>query len=471
MSENLFFFDLTRHRGPARSLISSARAFALTYPSAAVEWFVSPLQRVEVSSLEGTIHQVTEYDVCAFLEGRLHQLNGDGVTGNTVHVFSHSGYVLSRAAALRSPGWTIRTDSFKTLSRSNHLGSSFTIDTAGKMSVEEAVELTKKILTEEGHVSADTALLECYLRPRLVKRDRRATKRSGDLASVTLITEIVEHGLKHGWLNRARVGGRSGTERIWFSQQSPSGPAVAAPALITSASIRTSETTTTSEATAIGVVVPVQALPASVPRAVPAPPANKGKARTQEMISILNNAFVYSPNNIRRYVFSAISGIRNEGTAGKNWTVAQFMKEVKDRAMAEAQKASVPYKHWKATMDAILEMLLAAKAMIGPGEKAITRGLHARGTQLVSIIDNFEDACELFLLKVLIQKMQLTSKDRVSIAHALFKEGSTKDYDKLEERLDALFVLLGNELSEAQDGTIVLESQLSTGPATSPRVN
>jgi hypothetical protein len=189
------------------------------------------------------------------------------------------------------------------------------------------------------------------------------------------------------------------------------------------------------------------------------------------MISILNNAFVYSPNNIRRYVFSAISGIRNEGTAGKNWTVAQFMKEVKDRAMAEAQKASVPYKHWKATMDAILEMLLAAKAMIGPGEKAITRGLHARGTQLVSIIDNFEDACELFLLKVLIQKMQLTSKDRVSIAHALFKEGSTKDYDKLEERLDALFVLLGNELSEAQDGTIVLESQLSTGPATSPRVN
>jgi hypothetical protein len=460
MSKNLFFFDLTRHKGPVQGLISSARAYAQTYPAAVVEWLVSPLQRVDTLSLEGTTHQVTQYDAGAFLEKRLHQLNGDGVASGTVHIFSHSGYVLSRAETLRSPGWTIRATSFKFLPRSTPVVNSFAIETVGGMSVEEAVELTKKVLAEEGHVSEDTALLECFLRPRLFDRDRRAAKRPSDPTSLTLITEVVEHGLNNGWLKRARVQRRSGTERIWLASQTGSAPATATSAVATATSVKTIETATIA-------VVPVQSLPIAP---VPPEPANKGKARTQEMISILNKSFVYSPNNIRRYVFSAINSFKKEGTV-RNGTVAQFMKDIKERAMAEAQKESVAYKHWKATMDAILEMLLAAKVLIGPGDQAVTRGLHARGTQLVSIIDNFEDECELFLLKVLIQKMQLTSKDRVSIAHALFKEGSKKEYDKLEERLDALFTLLGSELSESQDGTIILDKELSRAPSTSPRIN
>jgi len=180
-----------------------------------------------------------------------------------------------------------------------------------------------------------------------------------------------------------------------------------------------------------------------------------------------NKAFVYSPNNIRRYAFSAIRQIMKDGV--KDQTVAHFMREVKKGAMAEAQKDSVSYQPWKATMDEIQQMLLSSKALVGAGEKPITAGLHARGTQLISIVNNFEDLCELFLLKVLIEKMQLTPKDRVSVAHALFKEGSKKDYDELEERLDTLFTLLGDELGEGPDGIIILMKEMNA--SSNARVN
>jgi len=78
---------------------------------------------------------------------------------------------------------------------------------------------------------------------------------------------------------------------------------------------------------------------------------------------------------------------------------------------------------------------------------------------LTGVAENFEDKSDLLLLKVLIQKMQLTDKDRISVAHALFKEGKTgKSIDELLERLDHLFTLLGDELTEEYDGTIVLHS-------------
>src|SRR4051812_48907657 len=133
MTKNIFFFDLTRHKGSAQRLISSARAYAQACPAAVTEWLVSPYQRVDVASLEGTVHQVVEYDVSPFLEKRLHELNGNSMTGITAYIFSHSGYVISRAEALKSPGWIISAESFRTLLHPVRSGSA--AEVTGTMSV------------------------------------------------------------------------------------------------------------------------------------------------------------------------------------------------------------------------------------------------------------------------------------------------------------------------------------------------
>jgi hypothetical protein len=192
---------------------------------------------------------------------------------------------------------------------------------------------------------------------------------------------------------------------------------------------------------------------------LPAPSAivSKGKQRTQEMIGILKKAFVYSPSNIRRCVFVAI---REMKATLQHKTVAQFLREVKDRAKAQADTAGINFSYWPTAMTAILEMLLFSESLVGPDGKPIKRGLQARGTILTAIAEDFETKCELFLLTFLIQHMQLTNKDRTSIAHALFKEGKAeKTHDQLEEQLDRLFTLLGDDLYESPDGFLILESE------------
>jgi hypothetical protein len=183
----------------------------------------------------------------------------------------------------------------------------------------------------------------------------------------------------------------------------------------------------------------------------------KGKQRTQEMIAVLKKAFVYSPSNIRHFVFGAMREIKGDL---KNKTVAQFLREVKDCAKAKADAATINFTYWPTAMDAILEMLLLSQSLAGPDGKPIKRGLQARGTVLTAIAEDFETKCELFLLRFLIQHMQLTNRDRTSIAHALFKEGKAeKAHDQLEEQLDRLFTLLGDDLCESPDGILVLDSE------------
>jgi hypothetical protein len=434
----------------------------------------------------GTVHEVFEAEVWPAIEKRL-PLICNGSVSNQVHIYSHSRYVISQAAVLRNPTLMVKASSFKYLPRSRRFNSVGNGIAVGKMSVGEAVELTKIILAEGGHLSEDRGLPEAHLRPLLSDRDSRAAKRINDLSSVGLIGAVVEDGLNSGWLKRKRRLGRAGSECIWLSEQP--GAVSVVPLLSERATPALKEQSTTDvQVVASGdrKVLEINSLavpPAGEQQAAvvsggspvvtsvassDVTPAAKRKARTKEMISILNQAFFYSPCKIRRYVFSAIGMIKTGGL--QKVTVAQFMKDVKDRAMKAAEKDAVEYKSWRATLGAIEEMLLAAKTLIGPGDIPITRGLHARGTQLVSIVDNFEDLSELFLLKTLIQKMQLTSKDRVPIAHALFKEGSEKEYDKLEERLNALFTLMGDELAESEDGRIVLFGSIGTG-LNPPRVN
>ena len=454
MNKYVFVFDITRHTGLTQSLISSAQAHAQSFNAAAVEWFVSPSQQVNEQAMTGTVHRLPDYAVGEQLANRIRELASNGLAGAIFQVYSHSGYVLTQAESLRSPALVVSASTFRHLLRAGTFGQAATHAAGDELSVEAAMELTKQLLAQNGHTSKATALRQFDLRPLLARRDRRANKRWGDPGSVSLIRDIVGRGLSEGWLKRTTLNGQSGTERIWLVPPLPAsevmGPLSAAPASVAAAPEPTVQSVS---------VPPAEAVPEPSPEK-----GNKGKVRTQEMVGVLKKAFVYSPSNIRHYAFSAIK----EMTAGQlvKGTVAQFIREAKKRAMALATNDGVEFSFWPTAMDAILEMLLRAECLLGPDNSPIQRGLRARGTSLAAIAPDFEDKSDLLLLKILIQKMQLTNKDRIPIAHALFKEGKTgKSIDELLERLDHLFTLLGDEFSEEYDGTIVLHNHRTSQPS------
>ena len=431
MSNHVFLIDVTRHKGQVESVVNSALSYARSFEPAKVEWFCvasqAPVVTAVVPAEDGTVNSadLVGPELWKVMHAKLLALSHNGNGSATFHVLSYDKQVLMAADGLSSKDLTVRSYSLASIRTAQRTGGAprafVAAPRSGSISVAEAVELTKKILAEAGAVSADSALLVSALRPLLVKRDKRAAKIVGDAGSVRLSSEILADGRINGWMGLEVPF--AGGERIWLLS------------------------TGTVQKSASLIAVPPEAGTAPEPKLPERP--DRGKQRSEMMVKCLKDRGVYSPKQIRDYFFSEIEAIRKQPGA-LSMTVSQLVRQVRTRAEERAKAEGVEYGFWPVAADAILEMLLAARTLIGTDSQAIRPGIHARGANVSSIRENFQDACESFLLQTVISELKdVTVHDRTSLAHALFKLGRDKgSIESMQDRVDFLFNRLGFDLVE-----------------------
>ncbi|SRR6266404_4807861 len=448
MLKHVFLFDATRHIGLAQSLLGSAQTYTSQFQPEVVEWFVRAPQAQAFRTGGADVHVVTAATSWPPIESRIRELAANGSADCNFHVLSYDPVVVRSAAGLNDPQLAISALSLTALAGKFPDRKLATI-TAQSTSVSpgsstpdlaEAIAITKRVLGRRRAMSPDTAVKQSYLRRLLVDEDIRFTLNPADFASRTLISDVVNDGVRNGWLQRFKLDNKSGTERIYLAVSSV--PALTeppqAPTLLNTAQANGHE-------------------PVTEPAA-----ENKqkdiGRERTSEMINTLKHRRIYSGKQIRDYVFRALRSATEQPNLIP-LSASQLVRQVCSSAEGQAKSDGVSFEYWYAASDASFEMMLHAGILLDEHGKPIPPGIGSRGTKVCSIAPDFEDRCEMFLLEYLIKTLgNVTSHDRTALAHALFKVAPDKKsiYD-MQDRVDELLVKLQDRISESDDGTFVVD--------------
>jgi hypothetical protein len=254
-----------------------------------------------------------------------------------------------------------------------------------------------------------------------------------DFASRTLISDVVNDGIRNGWLQRFKLDNKSGTERIYLAVASTPTP----------------------------VQLPQVPAQISSPQVAPATQdKDKGRERTLEMIAALKHRRIYTGKQIRDYIFTALRSAMEQPNLIPLST-SQLVRQVCSAAEAQAKADGVSFTFWYAASDASFEMMLHAGVLLDENGKPIPSGIGSRGTKVHRIVPNFEDRCEVFLLEFLIKTLgNISSHDRTALAHSLFKVAPDKKsiYD-MQDWVDELLVMLQDRISESEDGVFVVDKQ------------
>lgn len=431
---HVFLIDVTRHMGSLQSLISSARAHMEGFAPREVRWYchsqqtISPMDGEVIETVDG-VSQST----------RMQELVTRGVDGrpanSTFHILSYDAYALSRLGMLNSQNLRVVTlhlgafgarsaTATQQVQRTPPAGTG-----AGFLTDFEAIELAKKVLADGHHDSPQRALRQTQLRALMSSVDSRARKNL-DPRSATLVRAVVANGLAQGWLGRDTINGQSGTEMIWLKGSNAA-------------------------------VLPAGNGPISVSREEQAEKAtedDKGHKRTQEMIQVLKRKGIYSPKDIRDFIFEAVKRLIEE--EHRQLTTTQLFREAMAAAEAAAKERGIQFPFWYAAAQGVKEMMLLAGVLRDTDGNAIRPGFQSRATQVSSLQREFVGECEGLLLKEVLNGLgNVTQRDATAIAHALFKEAPDKSTrDQMSERLDDLFAKMAMVIVESDTGVLTVES-------------
>jgi hypothetical protein len=424
--------------GPMQSLISSARAHMAPFAPPEVLWFVRPWQVPNIETTPADKIQVVEDDgksTWPQIAAQVDRLGSDGHADSSFHVLSWDPYLLTEAGKLDNPERTIIPLHLGAFAPMTPPTPAFRLPspvrnkpTAAGIGLPEAIELVKKLLAREGHTSEDRALRQTYLRGLMVETDERAKKNPSDIDSVNLVKTVVNLGLAEGWLSRKTRGNQSGTERIWLnSPQPPPAPPI----------------------------LPVPVLAETLPEQHKAR-IDKGQARTAQMVQLLKDHSLYSPKDIRDYLFE---GVRRAMPEGCKKPAGQLLREAAAFAQERSSADGLSFQYWSAARNGVLQMMLLAGVLIDENGTRIRPGIQARGTTVASLQENFEEESEAFLLKFVINELKdVTQRDTTALAHALFKQPPSKaTFDQLIDRVDEMFSRFGSRISESDNGSLSVD--------------
>jgi hypothetical protein len=495
MFRNVFLVDITEHRGPDERAINSVRAQASECNAELVDWFELPHQAQPQLPITGRVFPGLETGLQLWpkIQQRIFELSTNGYKGAIFHVLSYSPYILSEARKLSGPEIAIRTTPVPVLLTKwrTSLGSSSTrsypanqvlhYGTPPALSLHEALELTKRVLRKYGHISKQTALLQVQLRPLLAREDQRAKKNALDRRSSRLISNVVAEGLRTCCIGLYNIENIPGTERVWLIGDRPTdkqapillpgehlsalvpqafSPTALAPALEVSQSLpRTSEGSTSADISPTAQTVPKDTdsigSAASTSEETQAKQTDKrstdkGRKRTAEIVKALKNAGVYSPNPQRDHLFKALRSCLPQGSQPR--TLLQLTREIR-RAATESASAIEKFPFWHPATEGMVCMLMGAGVLLNEAGHPIASGPFARGSQVASFDEPLEDRCEAFLLETAITSMKdVTKRDRMALAHALFWDSTQNDLDRVEDRFEHIFNMLADRLVETTEG-------------------
>lgn len=431
MPKHVFLFDITRHNGPVRNLLGSARASFSLYDREVVEWIALAVQPVEPVTNERLTVVGSSAEVSTYIDARIRSMSAQGEF--VFHVYSYEATVLNHAGLLNSPSRSVcpthmvifadtrKTSAFVQTRARAHSSASARQAT---LTLVEAIELTKRVLRKLGHVSREAALKQTYLRKMLTNEDPRAEKDWSDPDSVKLITRVVSTGLRDAWLDQARIDGKSGTEMIWLKAQRDA-----------------------------------QAVPPEPVTKESLVNADKGQKRTDQMVSCLKSAGLYCPKDARDYIFDSVARIV-EATE-PHLSVAKLARQTSVDAQKAASEDGLSFQYWYAACEGAFQTMLRAGVLLDETQSEIMPGARARSTRVGAIVSDFRGKCDLFLLEYLINTLKdVTVRDCTSLAHALFKQSPKKTTrDQMLDQVDQLFERFGTRLMEDDDGLLSVEPE------------
>jgi hypothetical protein len=289
-----------------------------------------------------------------------------------------------------------------------------------------------------------------------MEKDIRAKKNPADRSSKRLIPDIIAAGLQAGCIHRYDVEGIPGTERIFLvDNESPETISLPLSGNGTAATTQTDVATCQLDSPDLSNPLTALVEPAESTKHLVTTKRDRNESRdrirTQLIIKTLKEAGVYTPKPQRDALFSALRSC--VVAEGEPKTLLQVSREIRTHASKNLDVGTADFPYWHPATEGFIGMLLGAGVLKDGSDSWVKEGLFARGSRIRSFKEPLEDTCEAFLLETAVKRVRdITKRDRIPLAHALFWGGAYGDRDKVEDRLQEVQQLLAERLFETQDG-------------------
>ena len=173
--------------------------------------------------------------------------------------------------------------------------------------------------------------------------------------------------------------------------------------------------------------------------------------RSAQMINCLRQHFLYSEKRARDLLFQAVEDLVPTGPR----MVSRLTREATARARLCAHAERYEFAAWEAAAKAVINSMLAAGVLLGPGGEPIRPGVAAQASDVIALQAGYRDITESCLLEFLIRTLgDVTTRDHTALAHALFRQFDPNiPMEDLEDRVAVLLARLAGGIALHPDGT------------------
>ena len=338
----------------------------------------------------------------------------------------------------------------------------------------EAISLTKQVLRTGRHVSAAAALPQKELRPRITFLDPRAARFSGDPASETLISDIVDAGLQVGWLKRFRRNRtKTGTEMIYLAEL-PEAETVAQDAAHRMP-----------EADRPGREDMVQRAPVSRGSSEEAPreglsegttgnaagssaEARKKKHpnRATDFEALLSKSRIGSMPETRDYLFDAVEELVSQNRT-ELLPILELFKRAVDRARERSAKENyATEQNWPVARMCNQRLMLWAGVLVGEDGQPIADKIGSVAKRVSGLGPDFRRVCEAYLAEHIIDKTGGINydDDLYYLGLVLYRRGKARAVaaEELKSKADSILSFLEDQGRVLLDGRTLRVKQSRT---------
>lgn len=172
------------------------------------------------------------------------------------------------------------------------------------------------------------------------------------------------------------------------------------------------------------------------------------------MVQCLREGYLYSEKRARDFLFDAFARcLRDHGPLA----LIGLTRLATRAATHQASEAGFPYGNWTVAGRTVANAMLRARAFVTVAGATLEPGLAAQAEPIHSLHPDFRDRTEAYLLSYLAERMgDLTDRDHVALAHALFRQFDARvSMEAYEERVVALLGSLGGTLAVDPAGRYV----------------
>lgn len=440
MSKRMLVIDSTGHIGDVRNLLASVEGHRCKFSDCGLAWVANPEQvplLKETDLIRIADDQSTpESIVCDWVT----EMSQNGHAGSVFHVLTYRTSVLKAAAALNSDDRLVIPE---------HLGG---LKDARRglptplaphpsvmmgpvpMTVDEAVDLAKKVLATGGHLTPETAMHQPRLRLKMAEIEPRARRLVEDRRTWNLIRDVVDRGRQEGWLQQERRGG-NGFEYVWLT---PASVVIGPPNSPPKAD---------------------DAKDSAKPAGPIAPVAGSDKP-VSAMEAVLRAERIGSPPVPRKFIFDAVEEVLST-VNGTPQTLAALMREVCARAQKLASEVGYDREQkWSAICECVFRAMLQAQVLrtdAGP----IPAGIGSHSARPTGLAADFRDRTLALMAERVIQKIGgLKLTDAFLLGLMLFQQGkgNAVPREELLARIDQVLKLLleENRIQVTEAGLIVV---------------